>query len=411
MVQIFKYLCVSDRGAASYTCWKWYEASKYLGFARQMCLHLVGVEFDDCKPPVADLLMSPHVYPVLKLTRVRMQQSVYSQFWLDFGPAVYEITFEKCMIWRERIIAVFKHLKNLRTARFVECDLLRDDLFKDWKFFENGLMDLRFHSIVTLSLAKNNFTELQFGAIVEMMPNLTSLNLSNCFSYVDSVSKTHMLNCIQKFVEERQSKLKSLNLSGISVDDLFLAGLNKCQDLRLQSLSLTYLEKMPHRSPAIVTLLRQQTDMEYLDLSQSIGITDFCLDQIVRNMVKIRELNLSGCWGICDYGVSQVFKLQHLEKLHLSKCRITKQAIMEGSGSKYRKNLKEFYLEQIATLDEECIVRVGANFDNLTVLNIGGSSSCMTDWSAQYIFRNLSALRDMNIERSTKVRLCQIFLP
>ncbi|XP_058834493.1 F-box/LRR-repeat protein 7-like isoform X3 [Topomyia yanbarensis] len=403
LVEIFKFLPISDRNAASYTCWKWYEASKYLGFAKQMCLHLIGVEFDDSKPPIADLLLSPHVFPVLKLTRVRLQQSVYSQFWADFGPSISEITFEKCMVWRERIISVFKHMKNLRTARFVECDLLRDDLFKNWKFFENGLLNIHFLSVTSLSLAKNNFTELQFSAIVEMMPNLTEVDLSNCFSYIDSASKAQMLNCVSTFILERQFLLKCLNLSGIAVDDLFLRKMIEAHQLFLESLSLTYLEKMPLRNPAIVSLLRQQTEMRTLDLSQSVGITDYCLDQIVKHMTKLTNLNLSGCWGVGDYGVTQIFRLKDLEKLDLSKCRITKKGILEGAALCNRKIMKEFLLEQIDTLDDDCIVKIGANFTNLTVLNIGGSSSCMTDWSAQYIFCNLTCLVDMNVERSTKI--------
>nr|XP_029731258.1 dynein regulatory complex subunit 6-like isoform X2 [Aedes albopictus] len=402
LVSIFKYLSTGDRNAASYTCWKWYEASKYLGFARQMVLHLVGIEFDDGKPPVADLLQSPHVYPVLKLTRVRLQQSVYSQFWKDFGPAISEITFEKCMIWRERIIKVLKHMKNLKTVCFVECDLLRDDLFKEWKFMENGLMG-RFESVGTLSLAKNNFTELQFGAIVEMMPNLTVLDLSNCFSYVDSISKTVMLRCILRFVCERQCTIKGLIMKGISLDDIFLRGLNKAEGLRLESFSMVYQEKMPLRDPAIIQFLRQQSEMKVLDLSQSIGITDYCLDQIVHHMKKLEIINLNNCWNVCDYGVAQIFRLQNLVKLDLSHCRITKKSIVDGAAHCNRKLLKELHLEQIDTLDDDCVVRIGANFTHLTVLNIGGSSSCMTDWSAQYIFCNLTNLEVANFERSTKL--------
>lgn len=368
-----------------------------------MVLHLVGIEFDDGKPPVADLLQSPHVYPVLKLTRVRLQQSVYSQFWRDFGPAISEITFEKCMIWRERIIKVLKHMKNLKTARFVECDLLRDDLFKEWKFMENGLLVNRFESIGTLSLAKNNFTELQFGAIVEMMPNLTVLDLSNCFSYVDSISKTVMLRCILRFVCARQSTLKGLIMKGISLDDIFLRGLNKATELQLESFSMMYQEKMPLRDPAVIQFLRQQSEMKVLDLSNSNGITDYCLDQIVHHMSKLKVLYLNSCWNVCDYGVSQIFRLRNLEKLDLSHCRITKKCIIDGGSYCNRKLLKELHLEQIDTLDEDCVVKIGANFTYLTILNIGGSSSCMTDWSAQYIFYNLTNLEVANFERSTKV--------
>ncbi|XP_062563808.1 F-box and leucine-rich repeat protein 13-like isoform X2 [Armigeres subalbatus] len=403
LVTIFKYLSPGDRGAASYTCSKWYEASKYLGFARQMVLHLVGIEFDDGKPPIADLLQSPHVYPVLKLTRVRLQQSVYSQFWKDFGPAISEITFEKCMIWRERIIKVLKHMKNLKTARFVECDLLRDDLFKEWKFMENGLLGNQFDSVETLSLAKNNFTELQFGAIVEMMPNLTVLDLSNCFSYVDSVSKMAMLKCISRFVCERQCTLKGLIMKGILLDDIFLRELNKAKELRLESFSMRYSEKMPLRDPAIIRFLRHQPEMKMLDFTQSNGITDYCLEQIVHHMKKLKGLNLSNCWNVGDYGVAQIFRLQKLEKLDLSQCRITKKWIIDGGAYCNRKLLKELHLEQIATLDDDCVVKIVANFNYLTVLNIGGSSSCMTDWSAQYIFYNLNNLEIANFERSTKL--------
>lgn len=141
---------MADRNSASFVCSSWYDASKYPGFAQNICLHLTGVEFDDFKPPVEDLLHSSQLYPVVKLTRVKL--NVYSKFWVEFGPYIREITFEKCMIWRERIIGVFRHMPYLRVAQFLECDLLRDELFKKWKFFENGLVNVYFPSIEHLSL-------------------------------------------------------------------------------------------------------------------------------------------------------------------------------------------------------------------------------------------------------------------
>ncbi|XP_055591236.1 uncharacterized protein LOC129743276 [Uranotaenia lowii] len=403
LVDIFKYLEISDRNAAAYVCWTWYEASKYLAFARQMCLHLVGIEFDDYKPPVSDLLMCPYAYPVLKLTRVRLQASSFSRFWYNFGPWINEISFEKCMIWRERIINVFRFMNNLRTARFEECDLLRDDLFKEWKQTDDGLKVTQFENIRSLSLARNNFTALQFNAIVEMIPNLTELDLSDCFNHLDSVIKMRLLNCIVAFINERRYSLKHLNLSGFSVDDLFLRGIVDAEGLQLESLNFMYLELMPQRDPAIIDLLGQQVNLKKLDVSYSTGINDKCVAQIVKSMPKLEVLIMTGCWNIRDKGVTQIFQLQNLKKLDLSKCRFTKKAIIEGAVTSNRKNLQEIHLEEIDTLDEDCIVRMGANFSNLTVLNIGGSSSCISNWSAQYIFFHLTSLVEVNFERSTKL--------
>lgn len=401
LVKIFKYLPAADRSTASVTCWHWYEASKYLGFAQKMCLHLIGVEFDDFKPPVMDLLQSCFCFPVLKLTRVKL--NVYSKFWAKFGPFIQEITFEKCMIWRERIISVFKFMPNLRIARFVECDLLRDDLFKNWKFFENGVVKIYFPSIVHLSLAKNTFSELQFNAMVEMMPNLTEVDLSNCFRSVDSSRKALLLNCILTFIQHRQNDLKSLNLGGVPVDDIFLRGMVNARGLLMEQLTLTYLEKIPRKLPAIIDLLQKQTEIGVLDLSQSTGINDYCIEQIVRNMTGLRIVRLAGCCGVSDYGVAQLFKLRKLEIVDLSKCRITKRGIVDGATNSSKTTLKELHLELLSPLDDECIVKIGSSFSNLTVLNMGGSTSCMTDCALQHIFYNLTNLEHLNLERSTKV--------
>ncbi|XP_058827316.1 uncharacterized protein LOC131687261 [Topomyia yanbarensis] len=330
VVKIFQYLSVADRSAASFSCWRWYDASKYLGFAQKKCLHLFGIEFDDFKAPVADLLLSRHFFPVIKLTRVKLNS--VSKFWPEFGPFIREITFEKCMIWRERIISVFKHMPNLRTARFVECDLLRVDFFKKWKYFDNGLVNIYFPSIRYLSLTKNNVSQLQLNVLVDMMPDLTEVDCSNCFGNIGAAQKTKMLNCILTFIQQRQNYLKNINLSGVAVDDLFVRGMVRARGLRLAVLYFTYLEKMPRKEPAIIDLLRNQTRIRILDLSQSTGITDYCIDQIVGHMSELTVLKLSGCCGVSDYGVLQIFKLRKVEGLDLSSCRFSMRAIVDGAA-------------------------------------------------------------------------------
>nr|XP_029731259.1 uncharacterized protein LOC109418895 isoform X3 [Aedes albopictus] len=401
LVKILEYLPVADRRTASMACWRWYEASKYLGFVRKMCLHLVGVEFDDFTSPVADLLQSSFCFPVLKLTRVKL--NVYSKFWAKFGPFIQEITFEKCMIWRERVISVFKYMPNLRIARFIECDLLRDDLFLNWKFFENGVVKIYFPSIEHLSLSKNAFSELQFNAMVDMMPNLTEVDFSNCFRNVDPTRKAQLLNCILTFIQHRQNELKSLNLRGVPVDDIFLRGMVSARGFMLEELTFTYLEKIPRKLPAIIELLQRQTEIRVLDLSQSTGITDYCIDQIVRNMLNLRVMKLAGCCGVSDYGVAQIFKLRQLEVIDLSKCRITKRGIMDGASHSSKTVLHELHLELLSPLDDECIVKISASFANLKILNMGGSISSMTDIALQHIFYNLIHLEQLNLERSTKL--------
>ncbi|XP_050095220.1 uncharacterized protein LOC126577571 [Anopheles aquasalis] len=402
IVEIFQYLTPSDRRSAGFVCSRWYEASTYFRFAEQTILHLVGVEFDDFKPPLMNLVLADRTFPVIKLSRVKL--NVYSKFWQRNGPFVREITFEKCMIWRERVISLFKHMPNLRVARFVECDLLRDDLFRTWKFFDNGLYTIDFPSVESLSLAKNNFSQLQFESMVEMMPNLTRVDFSNCFRKMETTRKMFLLSCIQKFIVRRQHDLRAVNISGIPVDDIFLRGLADATGLLLDELSITYLEKMPVREPAIIDLFRRQSKLRFLDVTGSTGITDFCLEQIIKHIPGLRVLNMTGCWGVSDYGIKQIFRLQQLQSLTLSNCiRMSKYGIMDGAAFSNRKILTELHLELLDTLDEECVVKIGANFPNLTVLNIGGSSTCISDWSAQYIFCNLLNLEHLNVERSTKL--------
>ncbi|XP_058459432.1 uncharacterized protein LOC131435494 isoform X2 [Malaya genurostris] len=401
LVQIFQFLSVADRTAASFSCWRWYEASKYLRFAQMKCLHLIGIEFDDFKAPVANLLKSPHFFPVIKLTSVKLNS--VSKFWPLFGPFIREITFEKCMIWRERIISVFKYTPNLHTARFVECDLLRDDLFKNWKYFDNGLVNVYFPGIRHLSLTKNNVTQLQFNVLIDMMPDLTEVNFSSCFRNIGAAEKTKILNCILTFIQQRQNYLKSLNLSGVAVDDLFLRGVVIARGLHLEMLCFTYLEKMPRKEPAIIDLLRQHKHMHTLDLSQSTGITDYCVDQIVGYMPGLVILKLNGCCGISDYGIQQIFKLHMLETVDLSSCRFSRRAIIEGTAHSNKENIRSLSLELSSPLDDECIIKIVLSFRNLLKLSLRGSASCMTDCALQHLFLHLPNLLYLNIERSTKL--------
>ncbi|XP_058054067.1 F-box/LRR-repeat protein 14-like [Anopheles bellator] len=404
IIHLFKYLNPSDRSAAALVCRAWYYAFRYPEFLRTVCLHIHDVEFVDNGHPLKGLLTSFRYYTDVRVTKVVFGSR--SEFWSEFGWAIETLTLDNCVVWKHKLISILKYMPRLRSLNIHNCP----DLFKSWKLVENITVSwtLVLPALRHLSLARNNrFQEYHFDYLVNMAPNLESLDISECFASIEARQRILMLNHVLEYVRVNRARLRHLFIGGIPVDNLFLRGLADIGGLTLHGLGLMVCEKIPNNELwqcGIIDLLRAQTQLTHLDLSKSLALNDYSLIQISRSIPQLETLILNRCWMVTDYGITAIKSLVRLRHIDLTNCeRITDAGLVGGLFTHNRKNVRRLYLGLLTNMSDAALTKVSFEFCNLVVLDLGGCSNSINDLSVQYIFYHMTRLQELNLDCCAKV--------
>ncbi|KAL9702337.1 hypothetical protein quinque_005855 [Culex quinquefasciatus] len=433
LLKIMKMVSLDDRVAAGQTCRRWLEASHYYTpFNEKLVFRFSNINFCDNEPPIKNFIQAFRIFPRIELSSVTFYGN--SDFWPDFGEFVLELSFRNCLIRDTELAWALQHVPNLRKLRIESCD----ELFRMWQF------DKQFHccqsnfvleKLLDVSVANNDFMdEKHFNWIMTIAPNMAHLDISNCFKMVTAVRRVAMVEHIMRFINNRRFQLETLKFSGtLSIDDICLSTLAMLDGLCLESLSLTFCDKIP---PAIIDLLRRQPELKitpalqfkvgkvkktiqtpgfisfltsqpnlvHLDLSSSLGVTDEVMELITTTLTKLKTLKLRRCILITDEGIMEIVKLERLEVLDLSNCeRISDRAMFNGVIGRRMKNLQELYLCELPSLSDYSLIQVTLNFDKIQILDLSSSPNAATDATLQYINFYLLHLRKLILYCCTKV--------
>lgn len=141
-------------------------------------------------------------------------------------------------------------------------------------------------------------------------------------------------------------------------------------------------------------------------MTDSKGLSNYCLTEICRFMPLLEKLNLSKCWQINDGGLREVNRLVNLKILDVSCCdRITDHGLLEGLAA-HRKiclKMKELRLGLLPYMSIVAIYRLSQHYDDLEVLDLSGSSNAITDEGLHMIFRNQCKLKYLNLDCCAKI--------
>ncbi|XP_035892025.1 F-box/LRR-repeat protein 7-like [Anopheles stephensi] len=401
LIHLFQYLNPSDRSAAALVCRSWYDAFRYIKFQRAVRLHIHDIEFVDNGHPLKGLMTSFRYFTDVCITKVVFGNK--SEFWSEFGDGIEELTFDNCVIWKHKLASILKYLPRLRRLNLFNCP----DLFKTWKLIENTTVtwNLVMPELTHLSLARNNrFLEHHFDYLVQLAPNLDSIDVSECFSSIEARQRVLMLNHILDFVRTSRNRLRHLILCGTPIDNVFLRGLADIRGLSLRSLGLMVCEKIPTSEPGIIDLLRAQSALTHLDLSKSLALNDYALIQISHSIPQLETLILNRCWMITDYGITAIKSLVRLRHIDLTNCeRITDAGLVGGLFTHNRRNVRKLYLGLLTNMSDAALTKVSFEFCDLVVLDLGGCSNSINDLSIQYIFYHMTKLQELNLDCCAKI--------
>lgn len=388
-------------------CQKWLEATQYVGLCRKILLHLQIFKYSDTAFPMNRLLSCSRNFPNLKFSIVKFTPK-NDAFWELHGDMVEELTLNSCLINKPEFLRIIRLCPQLRRLSITRCE----DLYRTWSVVKKvNLIKLRFPDMKSLEIHETSLlTKGIFDFMVSSMPNLTALTLENCFGSMKSRDRAELLDAIIDFVGRRCEKIKKLNLLNTQMDDMFLEKLANVRDLKLEELRLTFngvISTLPNKKCGILELLRTQKDLKVLDLMDSKGLSNLCLMEICKHMKNLKVLILKRCWLINDCGLKEVSKLLQLEVLDITSCdRVTDLGLLEGLIPKGKSNifgLKELYLGLLPYMSILAVYRLSQQYDELSVLDLSGSSNSITDEALQMIFRYQTKLKYLNLDCCAKI--------
>lgn len=344
------------------------------------------------------------LFPNIKFSIVKFTPKNH-EYWTEYGDFVEELTFNSCLINKPEFLHIVRLCPNLKMLSITRCE----DLYKSWAVVKKlSLVRMKFQQMETLSFYETSImTKSIFNFLVASAPNLRSLTLSNCFKNANPRDRVQVLDALINFVTERAEKIKVLNFVNTHTDELFLLKLAEIKNLNLDELRFTFNGVVATTGKSgVVTLLRGQRDLKILDVTESKGLSNYCLWEICRNMKHLRKLILNKCWLINDAGLKEITRLTHLEVLDVSCCdRLTDLGLMDGlvpHGKKFLK-MKELYLGLLPYMSIMAIYRLAQQYDEIEVLDLSGSSNSITDEALQMICRYQLKLKYLNLDCCAKI--------
>uniref|UniRef100_A0AAG5DU54 F-box domain-containing protein n=1 Tax=Anopheles atroparvus TaxID=41427 RepID=A0AAG5DU54_ANOAO len=403
ILKIFKQINPSDLLAASSTCRRWLEAAHYYEpFQRRMYFNFDRIEFSDEEGPIKYFSKPMRTYPYLTFTFVEFTK--HSDFWVNSGMYIRELTLRCCLIRKKKFISIMKNLPILERLELMQCD----ELFKHWNLdysTDEPMFPFTLHHLKHLSLAAcDYYNEYHFERFIEAAPNLESFDVANCFINLYLSRRMTMISRVLRLVSKNRHIMKALNISDIPCfDDVAWHLLAEINGLALTHFTCTYTDRIPMKDPGVLNFFSVQTKLTHLDLTSSIGVNDVCLQLIVENCPLLEVLKLRRCWLLSDEGVQDLHTLKHLRVLDVSSCeRISDYGMRVGIIGKRPRRMDEMYFSLLCTLSDYTMYYLVLMFKNLQVLDLD-SNATITDTSLQYLCCYSQDLVNLNLHSCTKL--------
>lgn len=372
-------------------------------------MNFTNTSFADAEYPAKNFLQSFRQFRSISFTDVEFREC--QKFWIKLGADVENLSLSICDITERKLTFIIRQVKNLKSLKIENCR----ELFMSGRLFDDAMPPLE--SVTTLSLAQNRYlSDSLFNRIIKVIPNLESLDLSGCHISFhkglykkfypaskedepsESVLTFHFLN---KFIERECEKIKELNFNSTLIDGNTLIMLSEVKNLKLDALHLRSCDQLTN--DGIISLINVQTNLQHLDMTYSVRLTDQSLLQICEVLKNLKVLKLRRCRALTDLGVKNLLDLPQLQVLDISECEsITSAGLLEGIASKSNPNIQELYVSAL-NICEKTIVKISENFLNLRVLDLSYCFNHLNDLGVQMIFKNLVLLRELNLDLCDKI--------
>ncbi|XP_054856651.1 F-box/LRR-repeat protein 2-like isoform X2 [Eublepharis macularius] len=272
-----------------------------------------------------------------------------------------------------------------------------------------NLQDLNLSGVRYLS-------DLTFNRLTGCTPKLASLALARChitFEF-DSYHGSRNYNSsallsfrnLLRFLTERASSMKALDLSGTSISIQAMKSLVQVENLCLQEMVLQGCRDLSNE--AIGTLCQHQPRLATLDLSGCSELTDRAILTLCSQLPALQCLRLGKLPRVTDAGFQGVSHLRRLQRLNVSECSLVssselvkalgaieglpklvslnvafctllKDSSVISLASALSRSLQVLDLSSCVSLTDRSIQAISTHLLNLTVLRLAWCKE-LTDW-------------------------------
>ncbi|XP_040073512.2 F-box/LRR-repeat protein 14-like [Ixodes scapularis] len=264
--------------------------------------------------------------------------------------------------------------------------------------------------------------------LLRELPDLTSLDLSECYVITDS--------CIVESFVRQLTSLVSLNLNWCSqvtdvsvacitallpnLEYLYLAGCEKITDggmvliaANLFSLKFLEIKECEISNVALGHLAgiggnsgtRQRfgvSSLEYLGLEDCALVSDLGLEYLSLGLKHLVSLDLSMCLSVTDAGLEHIAKISSLKKLTLLGCEdLTSQNVGLSVVAEKLRDLTALNISECEYVSKDGISVVAANLRKLRFINMRLCTG-LTNISLKHLAR-MSSLEVINLKGCTKI--------
>ncbi|KAK6186414.1 hypothetical protein SNE40_008454 [Patella caerulea] len=405
VTHIFKYLAVSDRKEASLVCHSWYEASLDPSLQKDIVVNFLGnISSQDVSGGLIRRKLTHLVLNQIENTLTSNENLIQSCQNLSQG--LKSLSLKGANITEKTFISLVSHFTNLENLDLTCCN----SLFMSGKILEKSSdVELLKHSlknVKTLTLSSIRFlSDSTFNRIVSVCQNVQNLSIAsaqitfNSHAYYPEDTKVCDSPAIFSFqnilfyLQQQNEKIKSLNLSRISITDPFLAKISQVEGLNLKELILSNCRDLT--SHGIIEMCSNQKNIEKIDVSYCIDVGDKGIVAITLNLNNLKTLMAKKCQRISDVSAKMLKNLPCVDVLDLSECyNLTSDGLIQGLCSGIQSHLTHLNLRCCSSLTDSIVVELCKYVPGLQYLDLG---SCfpLTDLSVQSISKNLKNLKHL----------------
>lgn len=306
------------------------------------------------------------------------------------------------------IAAIVKHLKRLQVLKLSKARLISNDAIKDLRHLPSlteldisecyevtsdalafGVCNSKESKVQKLHLnCCSALTDSFVIAVCRSLQGLTTLDLGSCF-YISDQS-VHAIS--RSLLHLRQLRLAWCK----EITDLGLLGF-QCNEDEIRLLNSDHdHDGNCTRKVNNAIIFRKPTDKDKKrlvnNIEQRIKSEEKALS--MKNLTRLRVLDLSSCTKLTDLGITQTIRYQELKSINLSLNHSLKDASILSIAAN-NPSLEEINLSQCHFISDKCIEKL-AKLPRLTSLNISGCDH-LTDRSIDFLHLYCKRLKHLDV--------------